>query len=388
MVAIAHRLSCRLTAFVDEQQSSAMIFQVEPMSDKTSKPVEIDGDHRREEDGQTIRATCAHLRFPFGMKFGTGVAESNGPAVSVIMRTKDRPLLLPRGIASVTGQTFDDWHLIIVNDGGTPALVDEIVLQIPETFRKRILVVHQSPSMGMESATNTGLSQPVASRYVVIHDDDDSWHPDFLAETVGFLDLSDNANYSGVVVQCRVIEEKIEDDRIIKIGERDFNSWLTEVDLARLLAGNIMPNLSFLFRRETLDYIGTFNAELPVLGDWDFNIRMLMSADIAVLTKPLAYYHQRRHISQSLYDNTVVAEVDRHEKYSVAYRNAVLRASLQQAPWQIGPVMNTFHNLGVIQEKIDHLQSQMDVIVNTLNKIMKPIRMIFRLFYLIRHGKR
>ncbi len=365
-----------------------MTFQVVPMSDKTSNPVENDEDHHPEDDGQTIRATCAHLQFPFGMKFRTGVAESSGPAVSVIMRTKDRPLLLPRGIASVTGQTFDDWRLIIINDGGAPALVDDIVCQIPDTFRRRILVVHQSPSMGMESATNTGLNQPVASRYVVIHDDDDSWHPDFLAETVGFLDLPNNANYSGVAVQCRVIEERIEDNRIIKIGERDFNSWLTEVDLARLLAGNVMPNLSFLFRRKALDYVGTFNAELPVLGDWDFNIRMLMSADIAVLTKPLAYYHQRRHISQSLYDNTVVAEVDRHEKYSVAYRNAVLRASLQQAPWQIGPAMNTFYNFRIIQEKIDHLQSQMDIIVNVLNKIMKPVRFIYRLFYFIFRRKK
>ncbi len=95
-----------------------------------------------------------------------------------------------------------------------------------------------------------------------------------------------------MAVQCRVIEEKIEGDKIVKIGKRDFNSWLTEVDLARLLAGNMMPNLTFLFRREALDDVGGFNDELPVLGDWDFNIFILMSTDIAVLTKPLVYYHQ------------------------------------------------------------------------------------------------
>ncbi len=89
------------------------------------------------------------------------------------MRTKDRPLLLPRDIASVVGQTFGDWRLII-NDGGAPAIVDDIVRQLPEVYRQCILVVHLSQSMGMERAANVGLGQPVASRYVVVHDDDDS----------------------------------------------------------------------------------------------------------------------------------------------------------------------------------------------------------------------
>lgn len=40
------------------------------------------------------------------------------PRVSVIMRTKDRDVLLRRALSDVARQTFTDWGLVIVNDGG------------------------------------------------------------------------------------------------------------------------------------------------------------------------------------------------------------------------------------------------------------------------------
>ncbi len=38
--------------------------------------------------------------------------------VAIIMRTKDRNIFLKRAIESVINQTYKDWILVIVNDGG------------------------------------------------------------------------------------------------------------------------------------------------------------------------------------------------------------------------------------------------------------------------------
>src|SRR6056297_895371 len=98
------------------------------------------------------------------------------------MRTKDRPILLQRALQSVCHQTLGDWSLAIVNDGGDPRPVDQQVADLPAAHRQRITVLHHPESCGMEAASNAGL-QALQSRYVLIHDDDDSLHPDFFART-------------------------------------------------------------------------------------------------------------------------------------------------------------------------------------------------------------
>ncbi|HRE18551.1 MAG TPA: glycosyltransferase family A protein, partial [Rhodocyclaceae bacterium] len=51
------------------------------------------------------------------------------PAVAVITRTKNRPLMLARALDSVSRQTFRDALWVIVNDGGEPATVELIAEQ-------------------------------------------------------------------------------------------------------------------------------------------------------------------------------------------------------------------------------------------------------------------
>ena len=47
--------------------------------------------------------------------------------VAIITRTKDRPILLRRAIRSALNQTFRDWLLVIVNDGGEPETIKLVV---------------------------------------------------------------------------------------------------------------------------------------------------------------------------------------------------------------------------------------------------------------------
>ena len=73
-----------------------------------------------------------------------------------------------------------------MNDGGDPAPVDSLIASRREAFGDRIRVIHNAASKGMEAASNVGL-RAASGRYVVIHDDDDSWNPTFLEQTVAYL---------------------------------------------------------------------------------------------------------------------------------------------------------------------------------------------------------
>ncbi len=222
------------------------------------------------------------------------------------MRTRDRPVLLRRAIGSVLSQTFEDWHLCIVNDGGAPASVDTIVEDHKPMLAGRVCVLHAAHSDGMEAASNRGL-QEARARYFTIHDDDDTWHPEFLRRTVEFLDDQANAAFVGASTRAVVINERIEGDIVLEELRIDFPFRPTVTDLSQLLMENRYPPIALIFRTSLLDQIGGFNPALPVLGDWEFNIRAALAGDIASVDAPLAYYHHRHAPGQAAYGNTVTA---------------------------------------------------------------------------------
>ncbi|MSZ60996.1 MAG: glycosyltransferase, partial [Actinobacteria bacterium] len=79
--------------------------------------------------------------------------------VAVVMRTYERPIMLARAIASVQNQTFRDWTLIIVNNGGNPGPVEDVVrVAKSATPCGDIQVLHLSERVGMEEASNRGLA--------------------------------------------------------------------------------------------------------------------------------------------------------------------------------------------------------------------------------------
>ena len=107
----------------------------------------------------------------------------NTPEVAVVTRTKDRPLLLPRARRSVSNQTLRDFVWVIVNDGGEPKHVDHEA-ELARADGVSTEVVHISSSRGMEAASNAGVEK-TSSKYVTIHDDDETWEAEFLQRTCG-----------------------------------------------------------------------------------------------------------------------------------------------------------------------------------------------------------
>ncbi len=75
--------------------------------------------------------------------------------VAIITRTKDRPILLRRAIRGVLDQTFRDWVLVIVNDGGSPEGVELVVDEMADELNGRALVLHHPIPLGMQTAANS-----------------------------------------------------------------------------------------------------------------------------------------------------------------------------------------------------------------------------------------
>lgn len=249
-------------------------------------------------------------------------------SVAIVTRTKNRPLLFRRAAASVAAQTYRNFRWVIVNDGGDPAPVEEIIAS-SGVDPWQITLINNPESVGMEAASNMGI-RAVDTEYVVIHDDDDRWEAGFLAESVAFLESprAAAAGFEGVLSRAMRVSEQIIGDRVVIHDSKPFMPWVSEVTITQMAVGNFFAPISFLYRRWVYDDIGGYHENLPVLGDWRFNLDFLIRANIGFLDKYLSHYHHRDKGDSSrdgVYANSVVGGQSLHAQYQSVVINGFLR---------------------------------------------------------------
>lgn len=106
--------------------------------------------------------------------------DNNIPLVSVIVPCYKVERYLPTCIESILGQSYDDWELILVDDGSPDrcgAICDEYAQN-----DNRIKAIHK-PNGGLSSARNAGM-RAMTGEYVTFVDSDDFLHPDALKQFV------------------------------------------------------------------------------------------------------------------------------------------------------------------------------------------------------------
>ena len=254
----------------------------------------------------------------------------SSPAITIITRTKNRALLLERTIKSVLAQTHEDWTHVIVNDGGDPAPVEALVARHAGAYAGRLHVIHNPVSVGQGASSNMGI-RASQSRYLTILDEADSWSPYFLETLITELERRQNRFRSvrGIICHSMVVCERIEEGRIHFDSKHPFNDWMQSsfVDLDRLAQSNSFTPDAFVFEREAALEIGLFDEGLPVLGDWDFNLRFCMRYDIAVNSEMLAFHHQWR-VAQSDEGRDVLTMGGAYQESRQLLKNRLLRKDL------------------------------------------------------------
>jgi len=112
------------------------------------------------------------------------------PSVSVIMAVCNAEAYIAGAIRSVLAQTYTDFELIIVNDGGS-----DRSMEVCHAFTDpRISIVRQDMH-GLAHARNTGILH-ARGRFVALLDSCDMWAPEKLQTHVEHLESDDNLGAS------------------------------------------------------------------------------------------------------------------------------------------------------------------------------------------------
>lgn len=103
--------------------------------------------------------------------------------VSIIIRTYNRGYIIGEAIESALSQTYDDFEIIIVDDGST-----DRTAEVVERFKSdKICYIRHDQNRGVSAAGNTGMK--AARGDIIAHlDSDDLWKPDMLSSLVDVLE--------------------------------------------------------------------------------------------------------------------------------------------------------------------------------------------------------
>jgi len=107
----------------------------------------------------------------------------NNGLVSIITPCFNGERFIAETIESVLGQNYQNWEMIIIDDGSTdntPAIVKQYERQDP-----RIRYIYE-PNSGSATARNKGIKD-AEGQYIALLDYDDVWYPDFLQNQIGFM---------------------------------------------------------------------------------------------------------------------------------------------------------------------------------------------------------
>ena len=198
------------------------------------------------------------------------------PKVTVCIPTYNRADYLSYSINSVLGQTYEDFELIVCDDGSSDH-TPEVVAAFQDS---RIIYLRHPQNLGRSLNMRSGFTA-ARGEYFIKFDDDDGLTPEFLAKTVPILDQEKNVDF---VCTDHWIIDKF-GQKVTAATQENSAKWGKD----RLQKG-IIPDLerqtfsyqslqvgSTLFRYQSLADVDYMRSQADGCEDFDLLVRLALA---------------------------------------------------------------------------------------------------------------
>jgi glycosyltransferase involved in cell wall biosynthesis len=209
-------------------------------------------------------------------------AAGNGAvSVSVILPTYNRATLLSRSIGSVLVQTFEDFELIVVDDGSGDDTAD-VVKAIGDP---RVRYVPLGRNRGLSAARNAGLAE-ARGEFLAFQDSDDEWHPEKLERQ-----LQTFRSHPEAAVVYGDMLRRLVDGQLMYLRSPDIVRGRLVNPATRFWQTYMLAMQPALVRR-TCVREEQFDESFALFEDLDLHLRLAMKHGYVHLPEPLVTYHE------------------------------------------------------------------------------------------------
>jgi glycosyltransferase involved in cell wall biosynthesis len=210
------------------------------------------------------RSSLKHYKMP--------KTDDQNPLVTVIIPTYNRGWILKEAIDSVLSQDFEDFELIVVDDGSTDNTID-----ILDGYANDIIVLRQG-NRGVSAARNAGIAY-ASGQFIAFLDSDDLWLPGKLSRQVDFFKSNPNA------LICQTEELWIRSGKRVnpKHRHKKFSGMIFKHSLPLCI---VSPS-AVMLKKSLLGKTGVFDESFPACEDYDLWLRISCKYPVFLIDTPL-----------------------------------------------------------------------------------------------------
>lgn len=211
------------------------------------------------------------------------------PLVSVVIPAYNCEKFIEICLNSVVKQTFQDFEVIVVDDGSTDRTQD-LCLKYCNFQPEKVSYYYQS-NRGPSSARNHGIRLS-RGKYLCLLDADDYWDENFLEIMLKELESSQSD-----IVVCYNYRLEFRKNILVK---KDIETWIDKIDGSESLYKQFLKEdliggpSRILCKKSIMEDIGGYDEKLWMGMEWDLYIRFFeKERRISIVRIPLYYYHIR-----------------------------------------------------------------------------------------------
>ena len=207
------------------------------------------------------------------------------PEISVLMSCYNAEKWLSEAIDSLLSQTYENFDLILINDGSNDDTVNIIAKY--EKLDHRIKVISKS-NTGLPDSLNVGILQ-ARGKWIARLDADDISEPSRLEEQLNFVKSNDK-----VLLLGTGFSEIDTNGEVVKIHR--FPTQHKSLKYHLEYFQTFFPHSSAFYKTSAVKYLGGYRPQIRVAEDIDLWLRLLERGDLGCLDRPLVRI--RKHDNQ------------------------------------------------------------------------------------------
>ncbi|MBO7528308.1 MAG: glycosyltransferase family 2 protein [Bacteroidales bacterium] len=144
------------------------------------------------------------------------------PLVSIIMPCYNAERYIAQSIESVLAQTYQNWELLITDDGSTDRSVDIVSRYSKHDDRINVLVPDEHS--GIARTRNMSIAR-AKGKFVAFLDSDDIWYPEKLEKQVNFM-LENNVAFTYSSYEIIDVQGKLKKKIVKDAGVMSYKKYL------------------------------------------------------------------------------------------------------------------------------------------------------------------
>ena len=234
--------------------------------------------------------------------------------ISIVIPLYNKEKQIANTLQSVFAQTFQEYEIVIVNDGSTDRGV-EIVKQIKDS---RIRLIEQK-NQGVSVARNTGI-QEANYEYIALLDADDEWKPTYLDTQVDLIRSFPECSVYACAYEFKY-SNKTEPLILTKLPFSGEKGMLTNYFEVASCSHPPLWTSAIIVRKESIISVGGFPKGVTSGEDLLVWAKLATHYKIAYNKPSLVYFHH----PESVYDRPPRIEMDGdfvHSQLLLLYNNA------------------------------------------------------------------